>query len=273
MRGCPFLFPPFPFLPLSPLFPKRRNPMRNSNHVPFTAILLWALLAFSAKAQTAQELNSQAQWMTAWVAWMNATGHNNIQVQMVEAQAKLITAQATAITATAGANKTNAEALQALEQARSLALGNNQKRTEVFYTKKTLHDNYKNLTQTPRPTQEDLLRYNQYSQASAPRRLTKEEFNQLRGKISWPALLKREEFSEEREQLDALFTKRLDRNQDISQEVQDLTEKMEINLRSLVRDVPSWQYVEAKKFVRNLGHESQFDFQLASPVGKIAKAN
>jgi len=246
--------------------------MRTSNHTILVACLLLVTLGFnSVKAQTAEDLKSQAQWMTAWAAWMNATGHNNVQAQMVEAQAKLISAQATLVTAAANANKANTEALENLEKTRGLALDNNQKRAEVFYTKKALYDNHRKLNGIKsRPTKEDAIRY---SQATAPQRLTKEEFDQIRGEIIWPALLQREEFSEERERLDALFVKRLDFNQNISQEVQHLTEQMSYELRSLVREVPSSEYIKSRKFIHNLAYEARFDSPLLEQVGKIAVAN
>jgi len=239
--------------------------------------LLFVFLGFSpAKAQTAQELAAQTQWMNAWTCWMNTTRQNNTQAQLIEAEAKLITAQAAVITAAASANKTNAEALQALEQARTLALANELKKAETFYGKKALYGNHKDLYGAPsRPTKEDMLRY---SRASAPQRLTEEQFDLIvrRGEIRWPSVLQKDEFEEHRSQIETLFVKRLDSeldsDQDIQGQVQDVTDRMYAGLRSLVREVPLSEYAEARKFIRSLAYESQFDFEVGNQIGKVAAA-
>ncbi|MFH1968351.1 MAG: hypothetical protein ABIJ84_03120 [bacterium] len=181
------------------------------------------------------------------------------QAKMVEAQAKLISANAALITAIASANETNAKALQGIEQARSLSLDNSLKKAETFYGKKTLRENYMDLRKPrSRPSQEDLRRY---SKAAAPDRLNIFEFNPVRAEIYWPPLLKEDQFSEYRLQIEGLFAQYLlDNNREgsIYQEVKELADKMQAELSPLIRDVPTSEYIRARKFLRSIAYESRF---------------
>lgn len=189
----------------------------------------------------------------------NQTERLNAQARMVEAQAKLISSQADLITAVATANETNAKAMQGVEHARSLFFDNKLKNTETFYGKKALYENYKDLKSSRlRPSQEDLRRY---SRSAVPDRLDFFEFNPVRAKIYWPALLKEDRFSQYRLQIEGLFKQYLlDNNREgsIYQEVQKLTDEMHSELTSLVHDVPMPVYIPARKFLRSLAYESRF---------------
>ena len=223
-------------------------------------LLVLAAMDSAARAQSmaamSQQVNSQAQWMNAWLSWTNAWVRGNAQAQMVEAQAKLIAARAGIVTAVANAKEANAKALQGLEQARSLALDNDLKKAETFYGKRALYENHRNLAKArPRPSEEDLLRY---SRASTPQRLTPGQLDPIRGEIHWPPLLQRDQFAEHRERIDDLFVQRLDYGQDIHQEVQDLSKEIHTEMCSLVREVPSAEYIQARKFIRSLAYDSQF---------------
>jgi len=251
--------------------------MRNLNSPAFVFVAVLLNLTVLRSVSTCQalmtqeQLNNHTQWMNAWAGWTNAA-HNvarsSNHVQMAEAQAKLLTARATMITAIANANKANAEALQGLETARSLALDNRVKKAETFYGKRALHENYKSLPKArPRPTRDDLLRY---SKTSAPKPLTPEEFDRIGGEMHWPSLLQRDDFSEHRSQIEKLFVARLDYNQDIHQQVEDLTDGMHARLCSMVREVPSGDYIKARKFIRSLVYESQFDFLCLDKIGNLA---
>jgi len=232
-------------------------------------VVFFATLSFTSRtdAQTVEQLNAQANWQIALANLATAAGKNNVQVQMVEARAKYLAAQATMITASASANKTNAEALQALEQARSLELDNSLKKAETFYAKKTAHDNYKSLAKPrTRPTPEALLRY---SQVSLPQPMKEEELDPVSGKITWPLLLQGEEFSKDRSQIEALFINHLDYNNS-STEAKVLTKNMTTKLRSMIREVTGTDYVKAKNFIRSLDYEFQLDPQAPRQNGQVA---
>jgi hypothetical protein len=233
-----------------------------------SSFLAVSFLVLPGTLHAQQNLLTEAQWMNGWASWMSSYANNvgkaNVQAQAVEAQAKLISAQASYITAQAGANKTNAEAIQALEQAKGLALDNSLKRAKTFYDKKALHQNYKALVQGSRTrSPEDYLRI---SRASVPQRLNEEQFDSLRGMIAWPSLLRSKEFELERNQLNELFEKRLDYPQDVSQEVKLAVDRMEGRLLLMVKESDQTEYAKAKKFLRGLSYESRFQ----TGVGRVA---
>lgn len=245
--------------------------MKNPALVLFTllAVLFFFPLQTSV-AQSSNELNAQSQWMNSWSSWMGAMGRANYQAEMLKAQAQLVTAQAAMVSAAANANKTNCEALQALEQARSLALDNNQKKAEVFWAKRTLHKSQKILEPRTRPSSEDLERYNK---AAAPKRLTEEQFDRLRGEIDWPLVLKRDQFSEQRSQIEKLFLRHLDYPQeDIQGSIREITEEINSELVLLLqaKETSQTEHAKASNFIRSLAYESQFEFQLPSQNGSLA---
>ena len=224
-------------------------------------VVLGLSFAKRVDAQTVEQLNAQANLQISLANLATAAGKNNIQVQMVEAEAKLIAAQATMVTAMAGANKTNAEALHGLEQARSLVLDNSLKKAETFYAKKAAHDNYKTLAKPrTRPTPEAMLHYRQ---ASMPKPLTERELDPIGGQINWPLPLLEEKFSEDRIKFDALFASHLDYSNgtsevnEISSKAKVLTKSMLAELRTMIREVPGYEYVNAKSFIRSLELEFQ----------------
>ncbi|MFH1443786.1 MAG: hypothetical protein ABIG34_00140 [Candidatus Peregrinibacteria bacterium] len=222
----------------------------------FGLLVVVLSLSFTKRgdAQTVEQLNAQANWQIALSNLATAAGKNSIRVQMVEAEAKLIAAQATMVTAKAGANKTNAEALQALEQARSLELDNSLKKAVTFYEKRARHDAYMALAKPQKTlTPEYLLRRNE---AATPMRLTKLQIDSARGIINWPPLLLGENFSDVRIQLDELYVSHLDYPNG-SLEAKTLTTNMSAKLRSMVRKVPGYEYANAKNFIRGLELEFQ----------------
>ena len=196
---------------------------------------------------------------------LSQQGHS-VEAQMMESWAKVVQAQATLVTAYAGANKTNAEAAQAWEQARGLALDNEVKYAKTFYDKKALYRADKALAQGPKTrTAEDYLRI---ARAGAPQRLAEDQLNGLNGAIAWPSLLMSEEFEPERTRLNELFEKRLDYPQD-SQVVKDVKQAVEEiggKLLQMVRNSDQTEYAKSKKFLRSLAFESQ----LPTSASKVA---
>lgn len=255
----------------------------NLNTVVFPAVLTsFAFLGFTntAGAQTAEELkayaqavDAQAKLVTAHATVVTAIANakTNVFTQVVEARIKLFNAQVAMVKAMANANKVNAEALQGYQQARSMYLDNSLKKCEILHKKRELYaaNRQQRAGSRSRLTSEGRCRYRE---APAPKRLAKEQFDPARGEIHWPTLLKRDQFAEHRTQLEGLFEKHLDCGQDIHEQVQDITVKMKTELSSLIREVPSVEYIKAKGFIRSLVYESQFSPQPAvAPLGEIGK--
>jgi len=194
--------------------------MRKS-HLVFVVVVVF--LSFStcfvrrAEAQTAQDLNGQAQWMNAWVGWMNNAGQHNPQVEMTEATAKLVDADARRIKAVSDANKTNAETLEILEEVRTKRLNNRVLVAETFWERKRVYAENK-------PKRKPILGAPRYSSASLLT-LTEKDIDSL-WRLTWPPILSGEEFSEDRKAIDVLFAKFLSNREDVSLEIREIADKM-----------------------------------------------
>jgi len=188
-----------------------------------------------------------------------ADSQNKMLSAWADAQCKILTAKAAWITAVANANSTDAKTLQTLQQVRSLALDNNLKVANTYYEKRKLYDGYERLNSTKRPTQENVVRYNQ---ASVPKRPVQFELASAPGRISWPDVLLDEEFSDGRLQLESLFARRNGsagaQGSNISGEVQTVAAQMRGQLQSKIRQMRPEEYLPARRFLASLAYESRF---------------
>ena len=188
-----------------------------------------------------------------------ATSQTGMFTAWADAQAKMLTAQAGWITAVANANATNAKTLETLQQVRGLVLDNNLKVAKVFYDKRKLCEDYQKLNPCKRPTQENVVRYNQ---ASVPKRPAQFELASARGRISWPDVLLDEEFSDGRIQLESLFAQRKASvsapGSSVSGEVQTVAVQMRERLQAKIRQMSPEEYLAARRFLDSLAYESRF---------------
>ena len=179
--------------------------------------------------------------------------------EMGKAAAAYVTAQATMIKAMADANACNAKAMETLEKTRSQTLDNDLKTAKTFYEKRNLHETHLAQNARTRPTHQDLIRY---SKQSLPERPTNYHVEPVRGRIHWPAVLQEEQFSEYRVELDGLFAKRATTDVEVdgetSQQIQEVVERMQAELSSLVRQVNPGEYLAARKFIESLAFETRF---------------
>ncbi len=197
---------------------------------------------------------AQAEPPSPWEQYLKA------YTATADAQAKLIGAQAALVTAISNAGATNAKTLETLEQVRGLKMDNDLKRAKTFYDKRALHAGYQGLNEKKRPNQEDIIRY---SKAFRPSRLAGSQLSMVKNEKSWPAVLQREEFSEQRLQLKCLFAQRgATESHDIALTVQAVAEEMRVALRSMIRQVPPDQYLAGRKFIDGLAYESRFAGQI-----------
>src|SRR3989344_4074170 len=216
--GCP---PVLSHLELPSL---RSVPMRNLALV--SAVVFCNLLA--SPLAKAEPPSPWEQYLKAYAA-------------TTDAQAKLIGAQAALVTAISNAGATNAKTLETLEQVRGLRMDNDLKRAKTFYDKRALYATHQSLNGKKRPSQEDITRY---SQASRPSRLTRPQLSTVSSDDSWPEVLQKEEFSEQRLQLKCLFAQRgATVSYDIALPVRKIAEEMRVALRSIIRQVPPDQYL------------------------------
>ena len=197
--------------------------------------------------------NGQANLITA-----RANASNNAISSWITAQAKLLSAKAEMITALANVRQTDAKTLQTLQQVRSLSLDNKVKTTKTFYEKRKLRSEYLAAENRKRLSKKDRDRY---SKASLPKRPGDRQLHPDQDKIYWPHALQHERFIEYREQLDRLFAKRgmgSGIGDGTYQQVQDVAGAMQADLRSMIRQMPPAEYLQARRFIDSLVFESRF---------------
>lgn len=180
--------------------------------------------------------------------------------ELVEAAAAMVQAQAAMIKAQSEANLANAKAIETLEKTRTTALDNNLKAASTFYEKRALHEGYRAIQkQRERPTVQDCVRY---SKMESPQRPESYQLEPVRGTIQWHPVFMQEAFLEERVELDSLFAQR-SRSAGTAQvpiygKVQSLVGAMREDLKGMIREMSSAEYLEARKFLDSLAYESQF---------------
>jgi hypothetical protein len=218
------------------------------NQSTILSLIATVLLYFVAFANSVQAQHPIENWVKM------AGAH----AQLITAQASMVTAQSLTITAQANAKKIDAEARQINQQTEGLTLDNSRKKAEVFYAKRALHDNYQGLAKSQSEGSES----NQ-DQTQAPERLTSLQIDVNRKKVNWPQALQENQFSEYRFQLEDIIFNRADYvDQNIEQEVQNLTKEMGDKLRFSVHEVSPMEYIKARKFIASLARESQFPLSI-----------
>ena len=198
----------------------------------------------------------------ARIGMTNALGNTqaaNIaaRAQAIEAQALVLNAKATVIAAIANARATDAKTLETIEQVRSLSLDNSLKKAKTYYDKRALHKDYRAAN---KQDQSYGKRVNRSATTTAFDQSDKYQQAPVReGRVYWPSVLEKDEFAEQRTKLDDLFTTWHDSAYgcDVYQQVKDVTEEMQVELRSIIREMSPTEYLEARKFIDSLADESQ----------------
>jgi hypothetical protein len=107
-----------------------------------------------------------------------------------------------------------------------------------------------------RGTPEDWLRV---AQAGKPKRLSPTELDIVTGEIHWPILLTARNYSAQRVELEKAFADRAYHGvmeAEAFLKVLHLTEGLLGNLKTQVRDLPTGQYLAAKRFLESLAYEA-----------------
>ncbi|MDZ4685546.1 MAG: hypothetical protein SH850_10825, partial [Planctomycetaceae bacterium] len=92
-----------------------------------------------------------------------------------------------------------------------------------------------------------------------PELLSDGQYDRATGAVHWPELLATEAFADQRAKLDeALKVKsHTGENFQVNQQIINLTQDMQTRLKGRIRDVPSSTYLEARKFLDQLGREAR----------------
>ncbi len=166
---------------------------------------------------------------------------------------------ASAIGATGYAVEKISEANINNEVARSLALDNDYKYAETFWSKRALNREYAATERAP-ALSSDTLR--QLARTSAPERLSVMQLSPATGQISWPAVLKRRQFDDMRWRIEDAFAARNAMNGGVGSStdsaVYTVANVMQQELLEQIDSLSSHEYIAGKNFLRSLAYEARF---------------
>ena len=154
------------------------------------------------------------------------------------------------------ANLSNSAAAINYSIAQKNEIENRSQWTHTYFQMRKANREYRAAERGPRPTMEDLVRY---AQRGKPKRLGTSEVDTVTGAINWPVLLRSDEFAASRSELEAAFARRASHSAIDAEDyakVKRATSRMLADLKKQVRNVPSNQYMIAKRFIESLAYEA-----------------
>lgn len=154
-------------------------------------------------------------------------------------------------------NLTTSQAAINMTEARRREIENQKEWTDTYFRMREMNREYRAKEQGPRKTREDWIRY---AQMGKPNRLSPSELDTVSGIIHWPTLLKTDAYSSYRAQLDELFAERAQTGSmsgDGLVKANQITKAMLEDLKGQITQVPSSEYMRARKFIESLAYESK----------------
>jgi len=150
-------------------------------------------------------------------------------------------------------NLMNSEAAKNMEDARTKYIDNRLRGTQTYFEMKRVNKEYKDATQKPRPTSEQLFRL---AKQSVPKTLTPSELDPVTGKVAWPAALQQPGFQSYRQQVDQLLAARVENNGKLnlqqSQAAVRAISDMQIELKRRIQDIPPQVFGQTNAFLKRL---------------------
>ncbi len=154
------------------------------------------------------------------------------------------------------ANLDNSAAAINYSIARKQEMENRQQWTSTYFDMRQANRAARALERGKRASMEDLIRY---AQAGKPKQLSPGELDTITGTIHWPILLRSDEFTTQRAELEQLFSRRASSSvlgyEDFAI-VQETTDAMLDELKDQVREISPTQYIAAKRFLQSIAYEA-----------------
>jgi SLT domain-containing protein len=153
-------------------------------------------------------------------------------------------------------NLLSSQAAVNLTDAQRREIENQQQWTDTYFRMRETNREYLAKEKGPRPTKEDWIRYGQMGR---PARLSPSELDTVSGVIHWPRLLTLDSFANDRAELEQLFAERAQAggmSGEGSIKAQQATKAMLEDLKAQITQVPSSDYVRARKFIESLAYEA-----------------
>lgn len=164
---------------------------------------------------------------------------------------------ASVIYSAGAANWMNSAAAINVEAARSAYLDNQIKFTETYYAKKRIHQSYVDSTRNLGQSSQRLA---MLAKAAPAVPLSESELDPVSGQIAWPSALRGDKYAPLRTKLDGLFAKRAEVGGNISLKqadaIADSSNELAAELKKNLKQYPSGEYMQAKRFVERLSREA-----------------
>jgi hypothetical protein len=144
------------------------------------------------------------------------------------------------------------------EEAYSRAIENSVAVTKAYYERRELHDEYMRKY-GPKPligeARKKAIEYYQ------PKKLSASEFNAQTGTLTWPHILRQEQFAPIKNQIDEVFSQRTFENSGdgsvTHRQIYSLCNALSGMLRENISRVTTDQYIDAKEFIRSVELEGR----------------
>ncbi len=208
---------------------------------------LGLLLVGSAGIATAQD----------WYKYGNPWGYGSGQHHASTAEEGAMRGMADVIRSKGAANLMNSEAMKNVEDARTKYIDNRVYGTEKYFEMRAMNKAARAAERGPRPSMEDVMRY---SSARKPNRLSPSELDPLTGGIHWPGIVQQNQYQQDREQLEDLYSVRATNGfltVEQMQQVDASINNIQAELKRNIRNVPPQAYTQAKAFLTSLAFESR----------------
>jgi hypothetical protein len=165
---------------------------------------------------------------------------------------------AAAVSAHGYYNLMTAQARVVHAEAASREIDNKEKWTDTYFAMRERNRQERALARGPRPTLEQLRRI---AASGRPAPLSPSEVNTTSGAITWPTLLRKEEYGAPRAALESVFAHRAaTRGQlhpDAAEYAKEAADAMLAQLKDRVREVPGQDYIAARRFIESLAYAVQ----------------
>lgn len=160
-------------------------------------------------------------------------------------------------------SKAEAQARLSRAEARAKHLENKRKSAETYYALKERHRSYKEEKRRLKSERAAAGRARLEASAAPPRYrgLGPDDFDEVTGKIYWPELLQQDTFAKSRRAFEELFEHRTltggAAGKENSQQIQKTAKVMRAELKKLIKQFSSADYMAAKKFIDALAFEGR----------------
>jgi len=214
----------------------------------------WVMITLAAATVWAQTGTSQPEYVPAvpsassfnsYGGYLGGSGGGTVEGSMMHGMASVISAQGDYNLATSAAAVN-------LTQARKQDIQNRQSATAAYFEIREINRAATAAKRDPRLSQEQLVRI---AAQAAPKPISSKDFDPVSGNVTWPELLRDEQFAKERAAVEPLLAKQAQYGRlGISDHnlAGQAIESMSSKLSAIIKSVPSGEYIAAKNFLKSL---------------------